>query len=184
MTDIKEIKLVDVKNNSNIINKLNSIYKKVLSKRDIDNWYIFNKPFQNKLIEKNDGPFKKALDRYKYHVRFKEDSYESYQNQVSKFLFEYDIILNDKNFLINDHISLADIAIFPFNEWGPIGTTFAILTFFPYIAVTARRLHDSNYSGWLQLLVITIIGIIPILIWLIQKGQDDENRFGVNPLNY
>ena len=27
MTDIKEIKLVDVKNNSNIINNLNSIYK-------------------------------------------------------------------------------------------------------------------------------------------------------------
>ena len=27
MTDIKEIKLVDVKNNSNIINKLNSVYK-------------------------------------------------------------------------------------------------------------------------------------------------------------
>ena len=76
-----------------------------------------------------------------------------------------------------------DIAIFPYNEWGPIGTTFAVLTFFPYIAVTARRLHDSNYSGWLQLLVITIIGIIPILIWLIQKGQEDENRFGTNPLN-
>ena len=72
-----------------------------------------------------------------------------------------------------------DIAIFPFNEWGPIGTTFAILTFFPYIAVTARRLHDSNYSGWLQLLVITIIGIIPILIWLIQKGQEDE-KFNPN----
>ena len=41
----------------------------------------------------------------------------------------------------------------------------------------------SNYSGWLQLLVITIIGIVPILIWLIQKGQVDENRFGENPLN-
>ena len=27
MSDIKEIKLVDVKNNSNIINNLNSIYK-------------------------------------------------------------------------------------------------------------------------------------------------------------
>ena len=27
MTEIKEIKLVDVKNNSNIINNLNSIYK-------------------------------------------------------------------------------------------------------------------------------------------------------------
>ena len=62
-----------------------------------------------------------------------------------------------------------------------INTTLGILTFFPYIAVTARRLHDSNYSGWLQLLVLTIIGIIPVLIWLIQKGDNDENRFGINP---
>jgi len=48
--------------------------------------------------------------------------------------------------------------------------------------VGARRLHDSNYSGWLQLLSFTIIGIIPLLIWFIQKGQNEENRFGKNPL--
>ena len=75
-----------------------------------------------------------------------------------------------------------DIAIFRYNEWGPINTTIAILTFFPYISVTARRLHDSNYSGWLQLLVITIIGIIPVLIWLIQKGYEAENRLGIHPV--
>ena len=74
-------------------------------------------------------------------------------------------------------------AIFPYNEFRPINTTLSILTFFPLIAVTARRLHDSNYSGWLQLLVLTIIGIIPVLIWLIQKGYDDENRFGINPVD-
>ena len=100
--------------NSEIIDESIEIMHYALNKRDIDNWYIFNKPLQNKLIEKNDGPFKKALDRYKYHVRFKEDSYESYQDEVSKLLNEYDIMLDDQNFLINDHISLADIAIFPF----------------------------------------------------------------------
>mgnify|MGYP001426475731 CR=1 FL=1 len=89
---------------SEIIDESIEIMHYALNKRDIDNWYIFNKPLQNKLIEKNDGPFKKALDRYKYHVRFKEDSYESYQDQVSKLLNEYDIILDDQNFLINDHI--------------------------------------------------------------------------------
>ena len=75
-----------------------------------------------------------------------------------------------------------DIAIFPYNDWGPLGTAWSIAIFFPSIAVGARRLHDSNYSGWLQLLSFTIIGIIPLLIWFIQKGQNEENRFGKNPL--
>ena len=54
-----------------IIDESIEIMHYALNKRDLDDWYIFNKPLQNKLIEKNDGPFKKALDRYKYHVRFK-----------------------------------------------------------------------------------------------------------------
>ncbi len=75
-----------------------------------------------------------------------------------------------------------DIAIFPYQDWGPLGTAFSLAIFFPSIAVGSRRLHDSNYSGWLQLLAITIIGLIPLLIWFIQKGQIEDNRFGSDPL--
>ena len=35
---------------------------------------------------------------------------------------------------------------------------FALGTLVPYIAVGARRLHDTDKSGWLQL-----VGIIPII---------------------
>ena len=75
-----------------------------------------------------------------------------------------------------------DVAVFPYNNWGPIGSAWSLATFFPSIAVGARRLHDSNYSGWLQLISITIIGLIPLLIWLIQKGQIEDNRYGRNPI--
>ena len=75
-----------------------------------------------------------------------------------------------------------DIAIFPYDDWGPIGTAWSLAIFFPSISVGARRLHDSNYSGWLQLIAITIIGVIPLLIWFIQKGQSEDNRFGSDPL--
>ena len=65
-----------------------------------------------------------------------------------------------------------------------LGTTpvfywlFAIGTLAPYFAVACRRLHDVGYSGWLQLLSITIIGIIPLLIWLCTKGKGSKNRYG------
>ena len=48
----------------------------------------------------------------------------------------------------------------------------------PSIAVATRRLHDTNKSGWRQLWVLTIIGIIPLIIWLATEGDSKENRFG------
>ena len=54
---------------------------------------------------------------------------------------------------------------------------FSLLTFVPSIAVAARRLHDVNKSGWWQLLMLTIIGIFPLVYWLMKKPVDKGNRF-------
>ena len=54
---------------------------------------------------------------------------------------------------------------------------FSLLTFIPSIAVAARRLHDVNKSGWWQLLMVTIIGIFPLVYWLLKKPVDKGNRF-------
>ena len=54
---------------------------------------------------------------------------------------------------------------------------FSLLTFVPSIAVAARRLHDVNKSGWWQLLMLTIIGIFPLVYWLLKKPVDKGNRF-------
>ena len=54
---------------------------------------------------------------------------------------------------------------------------FSLLTFVPSIAVAARRLHDVNKSGWWQLLMLTIIGIFPLVYWLLKKPVDEGNRF-------
>jgi uncharacterized membrane protein YhaH (DUF805 family) len=55
-------------------------------------------------------------------------------------------------------------------------TTLGLLI--PLLAVSARRLHDTNRSGWWYLLSITIIGIIPLIIWWSQDGQNQENQYG------
>lgn len=56
---------------------------------------------------------------------------------------------------------------------------FNIATLIPSIAVAARRLHDTDRSGWWQLLVfIPVIGWILLLIWFCQRGTPGGNRFG------
>ena len=53
---------------------------------------------------------------------------------------------------------------------------FAVATCLPGSAVTARRLHDTDRSGWLQLLaLIPIIGWILLIIWCAEAGK--SNRY-------
>jgi uncharacterized membrane protein YhaH (DUF805 family) len=49
---------------------------------------------------------------------------------------------------------------------------FALGHLVPGIAVTARRLHDTDRSGWLQLIVfIPLIGWILVLYWYVQEPK-------------
>jgi uncharacterized membrane protein YhaH (DUF805 family) len=51
----------------------------------------------------------------------------------------------------------------------------------PVLSAGSRRLHDTNRSGWWQLIMLTIIGIIPLIIWLATKGANEANEYG-NPV--
>ena len=65
---------------------------------------------------------------------------------------------------------------------GVFTTLIQLATFLPSIAVGSRRLHDTNRSGWWQLLWIVIfIGWIPLIIWLASTSKNENNRFGDEP---
>ena len=66
-------------------------------------------------------------------------------------------------------------------DW-PLSYAIMVATLPPVVAVTTRRLHDLNRSGWWQLLCLTMVGIIPLLIWEAQPGTAGSNRFGPDPL--
>lgn len=54
---------------------------------------------------------------------------------------------------------------------------FTVVTFLPYLAVTTRRLHDTDRSGWWQLIsIVPLLGIILLIIWLGQAPRE-PNRF-------
>jgi uncharacterized membrane protein YhaH (DUF805 family) len=59
-----------------------------------------------------------------------------------------------------------------------VAGVFYLATLLPSISAAARRLHDTNRSGWLQLLaLIPIVGWLIVLYFLVQ-GPREPNRFG------
>lgn len=60
-----------------------------------------------------------------------------------------------------------------------IYTLFAMV---PGIAVSVRRLHDTNRSGWLLLLnLVPIIGPLLIVYWFCLEGSYEANQYGPSP---
>lgn len=65
-----------------------------------------------------------------------------------------------------------------------LSTLFSLATLLPSLAVGARRLHDNNRSGWLQLLwIIPVIGWIIMIVLLAQEGSSEDNQYGAVPAN-
>lgn len=67
------------------------------------------------LISQADGPFKSALDRYKYANRYEGADPVTERNKAALFLHQLnDRLTTNHGFLFGTRISLADIAILPF----------------------------------------------------------------------
>lgn len=66
---------------------------------------------------------------------------------------------------------------------------YALAAFLPSIAVTVRRFHDRDMSGWwyLGLFVVGVIpfigflGSIALLVFMLLPGTPGSNRFGPDP---
>ena len=105
-------------NGGTVIDESINVMKWALAHSDPEYWYTENIEVQNSLIVQNDGDYKKWLDKYKYHVRFKDGSYEEYQYAVGEILKAYESILSKSSYLCGDKITLADMALFPFIRQG------------------------------------------------------------------
>jgi len=97
-----------------IIDESIDVMKWCLDINDPNDWYKEQCIEQDNLIINNDTNFKYWLDRYKYHIRYEEQSFEEYQNQVKKIFNEYNLRLDKQSFLMGEKISLSDIALMPF----------------------------------------------------------------------
>ena len=64
---------------------------------------------------------------------------------------------------------------------GYLTPIYSLIVLIPSLAVTVRRLHDVGKSGWLILIALTCIGVIPLLIWYISAGTEGDNQYGPDP---
>ena len=67
---------------------------------------------------------------------------------------------------------------------------YGLAVIIPTVAVTVRRLHDLNATGWF-VLIFFLLSFIPILgffvaigqiVWYAQKGTGGENKYGPDPV--
>jgi uncharacterized membrane protein YhaH (DUF805 family) len=65
---------------------------------------------------------------------------------------------------------------------GILSLIFYLAMFVPSLSVTARRLHDTDRSGWWILIsLVPLVGSIVLLVFMILDGTPGDNRFGPNP---
>jgi uncharacterized membrane protein YhaH (DUF805 family) len=65
---------------------------------------------------------------------------------------------------------------------GIVGLIYGLAVLLPGFAVTARRLHDTDRSGWWMLIsLIPILGWIVFLVFMCTDGSPGTNRYGPNP---
>ena len=76
-----------------------------------------------------------------------------------------------------------DAAMFPGDLAGPLNSIASILLLLPSLAAAARRLHDTDRSGWWMLIgLVPLVGWIIMLVWLCAPGTPGANRFGAESL--
>ena len=65
---------------------------------------------------------------------------------------------------------------------GLLSSIFSLAVLIPSIAVTVRRLHDIDRSGWwLLIALVPLVGWIVLLVFSVQEGTPGSNRYGPNP---
>lgn len=66
--------------------------------------------------------------------------------------------------------------------WGPLVTLYSLAVLIPGLAVSVRRLHDTDRSGWWLLVsLVPLLGVIVLLVFMVRDGQPGPNRFGPSP---
>ncbi|NWA69943.1 glutathione S-transferase N-terminal domain-containing protein [Pseudomonas reactans] len=97
-----------------VIEESLEIMQWALAQNDPDNWLLHGDPAVFALIAENDQSFKYYLNRYKYAERYPEQPMEQYRAGGEVFLQKLEALLAERDYLMANHLTLADAALAPF----------------------------------------------------------------------
>jgi len=99
--------------NGRVIDESLDVMAWALDQHDSDHW-LSGEGLQDPLIDSCDNTFKHWLDRYKYAVRFPEQTEQWYREQGEHFLDQLEQLLTDHCYLRGDSLCAVDVAVMPF----------------------------------------------------------------------
>lgn len=80
-------------------------------------------------------------------------------------------------------LAVLSAAFFAPNDLGGVEALLSLGLFLPTLAVSVRRLHDIDRTGfWYCMILVPIVGTILLLVWFCTRGTAGSNRFGTDPL--
>lgn len=79
--------------------------------------------------------------------------------------------------------NIVDIALMGTLGFPIFSIAWTLGLILPAIAVSVRRMHDLDKSGWwIFISLVPILGFILIIYWFVSRGTEGANRFGADPL--
>ncbi|MBX9410092.1 glutathione S-transferase [Pseudomonas baetica] len=128
-----------------VIDESLEIMRWALAHNDPQNWRLEGDSRVAELIEANDQVFKVHLNRYKYAERYPEQPMEAYRAEGMLFLHKLDELLKDRDYLLTDHPSLADVALFPFvRQFAHVDREWFAQTSYVRLQVWLQRFLESE----------------------------------------
>jgi len=132
-----------------VIDESLDIMRWALAQQDPQDWLLKDDPAGQAamatLIEENDQVFKLHLNRYKYAERYPEQPMAHYRAQGAVFLQKLDQLLSERDYLLADHPSLADMALAPFvRQFAHVDREWFAQTPYRHLQDWLQRFLDSE----------------------------------------
>ena len=104
-------------------------------------------------------------------------NYANFNGRASRSEFWYFFLFN---IVVSIVLGLVDNLILGFPLLQAI---FGLALLIPGLAVSVRRLHDKDKSGWwLLIALVPLIGAILLIVWYATEGTPGDNQFGPPPV--
>lgn len=121
--------------------------------------------------------------------RYAEFSGRSRRREYWSFALFYVLVMIVLNAVFGTNEVTQDEGAFVYGSrlvgaGGWIGGLFWLASIVPGLAVSVRRLHDQDRTGWLLLLwLIPLLGWFAVFVLMCLEGTRGPNRFGPDPKN-